>query len=952
MKSNFWAEVEDAYDKVCRMPAEERGAFLDQTYQDRLDIRSEVESLLQFQPAADRMSQSTLLASALDLFNDDDQSPIGSVVAGRYLVRERLGTGPMSEVFRADHVTLDTPFALKRAAPGLKNDPEFRRRLIEEARRAVVLKHDNVARVHDIVESGGDLFVVMEYIEGATLRARLKALGCPMSTAEFLDIAIQCALALAAAHEKLIVHLDVKPENIMLTSAGKVKVCDFGVARKLSKTADNDTTAADPEWTFAGTPAYMAPEVILSNRFDETADQFSLGVVFYEMLTGRNPFLADTIVATTAHVVKDGPPSISEINPAVDRKLDRIVMRLLAKDPEKRYSTVHELVEELEKIRRSQDRMRHITASVREAIAEYGSIRLAFGFLFVCLAVAAPTWIYRDRVEQWLGIASLPERKVLVVLPLRVIGDAAVQTLSVGLTETLTATLSEVAMSPKLEVVPASAVRGSGITTPEQARKHSNANLVLEASLQPIGERVRVNIALIETKRLNQLRGNSFTIPQLGSLSLQNQVVEAAIKLLEVELKTEQRSKLSAQSTRNESAYQAYLEGTGYLISGKPGSLESAINAFREALALDANFGPAYAGLGQAYWARYGLELKDPQPQMVQRAREACEKALALDSAFAAGYVCIGNIEYGTGSYQLAVERYGRALELEPNNFDAYRGLARSYEGLNNWEAAEATYIKAIDVRPSYYYNYVWLAQFYQFSRQQYAEAISTYKKAIDRAPENPEPYMGLCGAQIFAELYAEAIQACSTSIGLHEAAASYINLGVAYWDLRNYSMAANSFEHAVELNPRYYKAVGHLARAYSSLPDKQAQAPDLYRKAIDLADQELEINPQNANIQVMIARYHAMLGHRVEALSHLQLALSLRPKDAEYQEIAAVIHNQFGDRDVAIGYLDRAIAAGYSPGEISTEKELDNLREDPQFRALITNQTKKGESNGNTRKK
>src|SRR5262245_61351173 len=186
----------------------------------------------------------------------------------------------------------------------------------------------------------------------------------------------------------------------------------------------------------------MAPEVILSNHFNESADQFSLGVVFYEMLTGRNPFLADTIVATTARIVKDVQPSVSEINPTVDRKLDRIVMRLLAKDPEKRYATVHELVEELEKVRRSQDRMRLITATIREAIAEYGSIRLAFGLLFVCLAVAAPIWIYRDRVEQWLGIAPLPEKKVLVVLPLRVIGDAAMQTFSVGLTETLTATLS------------------------------------------------------------------------------------------------------------------------------------------------------------------------------------------------------------------------------------------------------------------------------------------------------------------------------------------------------------------------------------------------------------------------------------------------------------------------------------------------------------------------------
>ncbi len=935
MADKFWTEVEEAYLGAARLSKEERVSFLNQTYPDRPDIHREVESLLEYQPMADTLSQSTLLAAAANIFSDDDHELIGSVVAGKYLVRQYLGSGQMGEVYLADHMALNMPFALKRPSPALRGDPEFRQRLIDEARRAVILKQDNVARVHDIVESGEDMFVVMEYIEGTTLRARLDALGRPFSASEFLPIAIQCASALATAHEKRIVHLDVKPENIMLTPAGQVKICDFGVARKLPSGRPGDTT--EVEWRFAGTPAYMAPEVILSYQFDERADQFSLGIVFYEMLTGRNPFLANTMVATTAHVVKDVPPPIRQIQSDIDPRVERIVMRLLAKEPEDRYATTLEVVEQFETIRRSQEWVRQIITSIRLALAEHSWVKLAAAVVLIFALAAPAAWLYSDRVKHWLGIDPLPERKIVAVLPIRAIGDPARQSYSDGLTETLASALGQLSAAQKLEVVPTSAMRANATTTPEAARKSFEANIVIDASIQSVGEGFRINIALVDPRRLKQLRATSLTISKLDSLAVQNQVTEAAIRLLEIELGAEDQARLSAQTTKNPEAYRAYLEGMGHLGDrAKPESIDRAIESFRQAMALDWNFSLAYAGLGQAYWRRYSIELKDPDSRLIDRAREACEKAVSINSNVAAGHVCLGTIDNGTGDYGRAVEAFGRAVELEPNNDEAYRGLARSHERLNNWEAAEATYLKAIQVRPSYWYSYVWLGQFYLFSRSQYKEAITAYKKAIDHAPENPEPYSGLCVAHLFSEQYAEAIQACNKSIDLKETAPSYINLGVAYWDLRNYSFAAQSFENAVRLNPRYYKAVGHLAHVYSWLPEKRTEAPDLYRKAISLADEELKINPRDANINIMAGRYHAMLGHRVEALSHLQIALSLRPKDAEFQEIAAVIHNQFGERDLAIGYLERAVTGGYSIGEISNERELDNLREDPRFRAFI----------------
>src|SRR5262249_36494729 len=274
-------------------------------------------------------------------------------------------------------------------------------RFLEEARRAVVLRHDNVARVHDVLESGGEMFVVMEHIEGETLRQRLERLQRPLTVEEFLPIAIQCAGALAAAHEKRIVHLDVKPENIMLTTDERVKICDFGIARRLSSKSTNDTDdARTPNWTFAGTPAYMAPEVILSYQFDERADLFSLGTVFYEMLTGRNPFLAATGPATTARVVSERAAPMN--HPAVDRKLETIVMRLLEKDPARRFGNAGELLKELEALSRARSRAVDLITGLQEAFAEHMWLKIAATAVVLVLVAAPLAWIYRDAIERFV----------------------------------------------------------------------------------------------------------------------------------------------------------------------------------------------------------------------------------------------------------------------------------------------------------------------------------------------------------------------------------------------------------------------------------------------------------------------------------------------------------------------------------------------------------------------
>jgi tetratricopeptide (TPR) repeat protein/tRNA A-37 threonylcarbamoyl transferase component Bud32 len=939
MNEEFWVQVEEAYNQAAELPSNARITFLATAYGERPDVQHEVEALLEHQEAAQRLSQSTVLMAAAEMFNDDEEL-FGKIIADKYVIRERLGSGGMAEVYRADHIALEMPFALKRPRPEWRIDPEFRKTFLEEARRAVILKHENVARVHDVIEAGEDMFVVMEYIEGDTLERRITDLARPFRIDEFLPIAIQCASALVAAHEKRIVHLDVKPANIMLTPQGQVKVCDFGVARRLSSDTSSTTTAlSDSRWAVAGTPAYMAPEVVLNIQFDERADIFSLGTVFYEMLTGQNPFRSDTAIATTARVVSHTPLPISETTPDFDSRLERILTRMMAKDPGERYATAIDLVEDLTALSRARNRFQDLGQSIREAFAESRWMKVAVAVVvLLALIGAAPVWIYRDRLHRWVGLSQFVQKNTLMVFPFRVAKDSLSPFYADGLANLLAGKLSAL---KRFDVVSMREVSESGITKPSDAFSRLGADVAVTGDIYATGQELQIVLSLIDGKDGKQLGQKTVTTPSFNSLTVETQITNAVVGLLKLELSPEELLALGSQGTDNSKAHALYVEGKGYLASRKPEDIDIAIGLFQVAIAEDSNFSPAYAGLGMAFRSKFEVGPRDPH--WVKRAISNCDQAVSLDRNLAAGHICLGAIYKLRGEYERAIEEYNlaRQLTLDPLEiYEIWEGLGRAHEESNNVEAAEATYKMAIQTRPEHWYGYVWLAQFYlNASPPEYADATKLYEEGINRAPDHPVAHLGLCAAHIMSGTYLEAIKACSTSISKQENYRAYINLGLAYFRLNKYAEAVEAFSRARTLEPRYYKTPGHLARTYFWM-GRTAEASALYSEAIRLADEELGVNPKSASVHAMLARYHAMLRHRELAFQHLQIALQARPNEPEYQCIAAVVHNQFGERTAAIDYLEKAIDFNYSLTEIDAERELDNLREEPRFRALIAGRT------------
>jgi len=845
---------------------------------------------------------------------------------GRFLIGECLGKGGMGEVYRAEDTRLKRTVALKRLSAHLRSDRIYRRRFEEEAERASSLNDAHVAAVYDVIEVQGEIFLVMEFVEGQNLRERIQH---PMSLEQFFGIAVQCAQALVAAHGHGIVHCDIKPENIMLTPEGQIKILDFGVAKRLVR--PDQSTTVDRSRSVSGTPAYMSPEVLLEETPDGRADIFSLGVVFYEVLAGHHPFLAGSFLATSDRIRCETPAPIHIFNSEIPEELEKLVNKAMAKEPGLRYASTRELLEQLclAENHITPTGLSRVLPRKRKPKPKYRIVGVVAAALAAACLLAV---LYHN--GRMKNTDTQQTSMHLAVLPFTsTIEDPNTKAFCDGLTETLAVKLTQLSGSHPIQVVPISEVRAEGITSVEQARKGFGVTIVLEGSLQESGNRARITYSLVDATSRRQLSADTITADFSDVFGLQDRVVESVVNMLGLQLQLSDRQVLVAHGTQEPAAYDYYLRGLGYLQDyHKVENVSSAIELFRSALERDPNYALAYAGLGEAYSARYDATY---EREWLDKAMQACEHAVTLDSESAKSRTCLGTVYARTGRYDEAVQQFQRAIQTEPTSDGAYRGLASAYERLGRLAEAENTYRLAIQVRPGYWAGYGWLGSFY--SRQaKYAEAAREFSQAIALAPDDPHGYRMLGGVYIFMGDYGKAIEVLQHAIALFPTAEAYSNLGIAYFNLRRFDDSVTALEQACTANTKDYDLCGNLARAYYWSPSKRNQARKMYERAIHLTEENLRVNNRDGDALASMANYYAMLSDRPQALKHLQEALNLNSDIPEYLAIAAIVHNQFGEKDEALGWLEKARARGYSPAEIRASPEFDNLRDEPRFQRLI----------------
>ena len=844
------------------------------------------------------------------------------LVAERYVVKRRLGAGGMGEAWLAEDQVLHRRLVLKRltgahASDSASADATRASHLLTEAKRAAAINSPHIAQVYDVCRHRGEWLVAMEFVVGRDLRAVLSA---PLGVDSFFALAVQMAEAIEAAHASGILHCDIKPENIMVTEQNFVKVLDFGLARMMATPGGSNETVslAGAGHGFAGTPGYMAPEVLRENEPTEQSDIFALGVVLYEMAGGKAPFKGKSLADSVQMTLSAEPAALDLKARGLPADLNRVLQKAMMKQPERRYATVRDLLVDLRGC-----------AAGGAAAGRFGARKFSWGTLtaaalaIVLGALLATGWVEWRRHEQRVGSATAAAKtRLLAVLPFHVIPeDAQLSAYSEGLREAITSSLAQQASANRIEVLAASEVRAHALKTAEEAHKELGADLTIEGSYQQFGSQVRISYE-VSNATGKILHSETVNGTPTDPFKLEDDVVEGVLSMLSVAAAAPVGETAERFGTRVPAAYDAYLRGVGYLRDFQVAdNLKRAEESFTEATKADPGFAAAFAGLGETLWAEYQ---SSSDASKIALAGANCEKALALNREVAEAQICQGTIDDGTGHAKQAQREFQEALRLDPQSDSALNGLARTWEELEQPDQAEKVYREAIEARPFYWANYYALANFLM-RRAEYPQAAMVLEDAVAKFPANSFLARRLGVAYFLEGRFDEAAASFESALQERPHAEAYMDLGQVYLHQKKWAPAISALESAEGMKPHSFEVEADLADAYA-WSGQAGKAEGHYREAFELSQALVKVNARDLNALMVAAYCAAALGDRGSALEYLNSALQHAPEDSEVNYYAARVYARLGDEGAARDWVGRAIGHGYSKADIESAPDMKGV--------------------------
>jgi serine/threonine protein kinase/Flp pilus assembly protein TadD len=833
------------------------------------------------------------------------QSLATNSLVSHYRIVSKIGAGGMGEVYLAQDTKLDRKVAIKFLHEELSKDADKLNRFIQEAKAASALNHPNILTVYEIGEVDGKNYIATELIDGKTLREHLSHKeSLPLNT--ILKIGVQVSEALSAAHQAGIIHRDIKPENIMLRKDGYAKVLDFGLVKLTEKKKADDVSLEDATRAFVnttpglvmGTVSYMSPEQARGKETDARTDIWSLGVVLYEMLSGKVPFTGETVNHTIVSILEKEPLLLENV-PA---ELQRIVRKSMTKDVDMRYQSARDLLIDLKNLRRDLDIQGELersivpnretanaslenatqtyasnpvaatrsgqaaathslntsSSSLEYAVTQARSHKLATVIIGVLLvgavsAVGYLAFVSKGGAGKINSIAVLPfENKS---------GNADSDYLSDGVAESLIYKLSQL---PNLKVSPRSSVfryKGKEIDA-EKIGAELGVDAVMSGRIVQRGDNLTISVDLVDVRNKKTLWGEQYERKMSDLLATQREIATAITRKLQLQLSGESEQKLAKKYTDNNEAYQLYLKGQFYFAKRTNEDLLRSIESYNQAISLDPNFALAYVGLADSYgvMSAYGYgSANDNNP----KSRAAIQRALSIDPDLAEAHA-------------------------------AYAKLLAEYEW--NWVEAEREYKRSIELNPNVAFTH------YQFGITcltrlgRFDEAEHEIRLALELEPLSVAIQANLAGVYVFA---------------------------------RKNDLAVEQGRKAFSLESSHPTARFWLGYAYD--------AGGKYTDAVSVCEPALAVDPGNQDCLQVVGYAYANMGRRHEAEAVIRKFDELATTQYSVAYRPAVIYALLGDKEKAFALLERSLVAhDWDIGYLKVDPFIDSLRDDPRFKDLL----------------
>jgi serine/threonine protein kinase/tetratricopeptide (TPR) repeat protein len=731
-----WQQIENLFHESLAVPAESRASFLRERCAADDELRAEVETLLQFEAEPMDLIERPVINAAHEFTTGSTGQRIshGDVI-GHYQIESFIGAGGMGQVYLAQDAMLGRKVALKVLAPALANDERGLRRFEKEARAASALNHPNILTIYEFGQFNSLHFIASEYVDGPTLRKVLAGGGLPVESA--IDIALQIAKALDAAHASGIVHRDIKPENIMVRGDRLVKVLDFGIVKLIESQSRQPgyppalaaTVTISQAGLVIGSARYMSPEQARGLDVDPRSDIFSLGAVLYEMIAGKAAFDGATISDVIAEILKGTPEGLSQIAPDTPAHVQQIIERAMCKDRDSRYQTVKEMFDDLQIASSAIPLYAANSIPSRAplvATAKSAAPPVRFGWLstkarwlaasaaFAVLLLAVVILLVRSRVLAPLGAQA--HSHTLVILPFRNLRqDPSLDYLGFSLSDAVVTRLGSVA---SLTVRPSSSVeryRNQDVD-PQKVGEELDADTVLTGGFIRDGDDLRITTQLIDLKPNKILWRDSIDVNFDKLLTVQDHVSQEIVKGLKLNLTPAEAETLSLEKPVDQQAYEDYLRGIDlYSIN----DFSAAITMLEKSISIDPNYALTWAHLGKAYTTSATLRMGGRE--QYDKAQAAYLKAIALNPKLPEPRIYMANMLTDTGRVEQAVPLLRTALETSPNNAELHweLGYAYRFAGMLAESVVECEKARQIDpevkINSSAMNSYLYLGEYDKF---------------------------------------------------------------------------------------------------------------------------------------------------------------------------------------------------------------------------------------------